>query len=32
LEKQMFQAAKDLEFEVAGKLRDQIEHLKKKAL
>jgi excinuclease ABC subunit B len=28
----MFQAAKDLEFEVAGKLRDQIEHLKKKAL
>jgi excinuclease ABC subunit B len=32
LEKQMFQAAKDLEFEVAGKLRDQIEYLKKKAL
>jgi excinuclease ABC subunit B len=32
LEKKMFQAAKDLEFEVAGKLRDQIEHLKKKAL
>lgn len=32
LEKQMFQAAKDLEFEVAGKLRDQIEQLKKKAL
>lgn len=32
LEKQMFQAAKDLEFEVAGKLRDQIENLKKKAL
>lgn len=32
LEKQMFQAAKDLEFEAAGKLRDQIEHLKKKAL
>jgi excinuclease ABC subunit B len=32
LEKQMFQAAKDLEFEAAGKLRDQIEHLKKKAM
>jgi len=32
LEKQMFQAAKDLEFEAAAKLRDQIEHLKKKAL
>lgn len=32
LEKQMFQAAKDLEFEVAAKLRDQIETLKKKAL
>ena len=32
LEKQMFQAAKDLEFEVAAKLRDQIESLKKKAL
>jgi len=32
LEKQMFQAAKDLEFEAAGKLRDQIEYLKKKSL
>ncbi len=32
LEKQMFQAAKDLEFEAAARLRDQIEHLKKKAL
>ncbi len=32
LEKQMFQAAKDLEFEAAAKLRDQIEQLKKKAL
>lgn len=32
LEKQMFQAAKDLEFEVAAKLRDQIEKLKMKAL
>lgn len=32
LEKQMFNAAKDLEFEVAGKLRDQIEKLKMKAL
>lgn len=32
LEKQMFQAAKDLEFEVAAKLRDQIEQLKKKAM
>ena len=32
MEKQMFQAAKDLEFEVAAKLRDQIEQLKKKAL
>lgn len=32
LEKQMFQAAKDLEFEMAAKLRDQIEKLKKQAL
>lgn len=32
LEKQMFQAAKDLEFEVAAKLRDQIEKLKHKAI
>lgn len=32
MEKQMFQAAKDLEFEVAGKLRDQIEQLKKRAV
>ena len=32
LEKQMFQAAKDLEFEVAAKLRDDIEKLKKKAV
>ncbi|RYY75526.1 MAG: excinuclease ABC subunit UvrB [Gammaproteobacteria bacterium] len=32
LEKQMFQAAKDLEFEAAAKLRDQIEQLKKKSL
>lgn len=32
LEKQMFQAAKDLEFEAAARLRDQIEQLKKKAL
>lgn len=32
LEKQMFQAAKDLEFEVAAKLRDQIETLKRRAL
>jgi excinuclease ABC subunit B len=32
LEKQMFQAAKDLEFEVAARLRDQIEKLKMKAL
>jgi excinuclease ABC subunit B len=32
LEKQMFQAAKDLEFEVAAKLRDEIEKLKKRAL
>ncbi len=32
LEKQMFQAAKDLEFEVAAKLRDQIDVLRKKAL
>ena len=32
LEKQMFQAAKDLEFEVAAKLRDQIEKLKQQAL
>ena len=32
MEKQMFQAAKDLEFEMAAKLRDQIEQLKKKAL
>lgn len=32
LEKQMFQAAKDLEFEAAAKLRDQIEKLKKQAL
>jgi excinuclease ABC subunit B len=31
MEKQMFQAAKDLEFEVAAKLRDEIEQLKKKA-
>jgi excinuclease UvrABC helicase subunit UvrB len=28
----MFQAAKDLEFEAAAKLRDQIEQLKKKSL
>lgn len=32
LEKQMFQAAKDLEFEVAAKIRDEIERLKKAAL
>ncbi len=32
LEKQMFQAAKDLEFESAAKLRDQIEKLKRQAL
>lgn len=32
LEKQMFQAAKDLEFEVAAKLRDEIEKLKKQAM
>ena len=32
LEKQMFNAAKDLEFEVAARLRDQIEKLKVKAL
>ncbi len=32
LEKQMFNAAKDLEFEVAARLRDQIEKLKIKAL
>lgn len=32
MEKQMFQAAKDLEFEVAAKLRDQIEKLKTQAL
>ncbi len=32
MEKQMFQAAKDLEFEVAAKLRDEIEKLKKKAM
>jgi excinuclease ABC subunit B len=32
LEKQMFQAAKDLEFEVAAKIRDEIEKLKKQAL
>ena len=32
LEKQMFQAARDLEFESAARLRDQIESLKKKAL
>ncbi|WP_189416945.1 excinuclease ABC subunit UvrB [Cellvibrio zantedeschiae] len=32
LEKQMFQAAKDLEFEAAAKLRDQIEQLKRKAI
>ncbi|ACE84767.1 excinuclease ABC subunit UvrB [Cellvibrio japonicus] len=32
LEKQMFQAAKDLEFEVAAKLRDEIEKLKKQAV
>lgn len=32
LEKQMFQAAKDLEFEVAAKLRDEIEKLKKQAI
>jgi excinuclease ABC subunit B len=32
MEKQMFQAAKDLEFEVAAKLRDEIEKLKKKAI
>lgn len=32
MEKQMFQAAKDLEFEVAAKLRDEIEKLKHKAM
>lgn len=32
MEKQMFQAAKDLEFEVAAKLRDEIDKLKKKAM
>lgn len=32
MEKQMFQAAKDLEFEVAAKLRDEIEKLKKRAM
>ncbi|WP_331345771.1 excinuclease ABC subunit UvrB [Cellvibrio sp. UBA7661] len=32
MEKQMFQAAKDLEFEVAAKLRDEIEKLKKQAM
>lgn len=32
MEKQMFQAAKDLEFEVAAKLRDQIDQLKKRAM
>lgn len=32
LEKQMFQAAKDLEFEVAAKLRDDIDRLKKQAM
>ncbi len=32
LEKQMFQAAKDLEFEVAAKLRDEIDKLKKQAM
>nr|WP_324259352.1 excinuclease ABC subunit UvrB [Cellvibrio fontiphilus] len=32
MEKQMFQAAKDLEFEVAAKLRDEIEKLKHKAV
>ena len=32
MEKQMFQAAKDLEFEVAAKLRDEIEKLKKQAI
>jgi excinuclease ABC subunit B len=32
MEKQMFQAAKDLEFEVAAKLRDEIEKLKRKAI
>ncbi len=32
LEKQMFQAAKDLEFEVAAKLRDEIGKLKHKAV
>lgn len=32
MEKQMFQAAKDLEFEVAAKLRDEIDKLKKKAI
>jgi len=32
LEKQMFQAAKDLEFEMAAKLRDQIDKLKRQAL
>lgn len=32
MEKQMFQAAKDLEFEVAANLRDQIEQLKKRAV
>lgn len=31
-EKQMFQAAKDLEFEVAAKLRDEIDKLKKQAM
>jgi len=32
LEKQMFQASKDLEFEVAAKLRDEITKLKHKAI
>ncbi len=32
MEKQMFQAAKDLEFEVAAKLRDQLEKLKQQAI
>jgi excinuclease ABC subunit B len=32
LEKQMFQAAKDLEFEVAARIRDEIDRLKKAAL
>jgi excinuclease ABC subunit B len=32
LEKQMFQAAKDLEFELAAKLRDDIERLRKQAM